>query len=188
MQNQFRSAPLDLSQWNLAEQRDWILVQLPPARGIQIAKQADAIVVPAPPNVAGQRPEPFLRRSNESVQRASLAHHRRHLVGRLHQHANFILPEDPRVLGLHNQNSLQDPAVDQRYAQERSVFFFPRFFEVLESRMILHVVHGHRQHLFRHQPGKPLAERHAQFADRSRVQPKCRRQHQVRSIRLKQIR
>ncbi len=56
VQHQFRRAPLDLSQRHLAEQGDGILIELPPAGRIQIAKQADAVVVPAPPDVARQRP------------------------------------------------------------------------------------------------------------------------------------
>ena len=56
MQHQFGCAAFDFAELHLVQQRDGILIQFPPARGIQIAKQADAVVVPAPPDVTRQRP------------------------------------------------------------------------------------------------------------------------------------
>ena len=63
MQHQFRGAALQLAQGNFTEHGDGILVELPPALGVEIAKEADAVRIPAPPEIAGQRPEPLLRRA-----------------------------------------------------------------------------------------------------------------------------
>jgi hypothetical protein len=54
--------------------------------------------------------------------------------------------------------------------------------------MLRHVFDGHRHHSFRHQPGQPLVQAHAQLADAARVQPQGRGQHQVRSVRFKKVR
>jgi hypothetical protein len=144
-------------------------------------------MVPAPPDVAGQRPEPLLHRGNKAVERARLTDHRSHLRGRLRQHANLVFTIGAWFLGLNHQDPLQKPAIDQRHAQKRVVFLFARSTEVLESRMISHVVDGHWLHLLGYQPGEPLAQRHPQSADRTGMQAQSRREHHVRSIRLQQI-
>src|ERR1700722_16222579 len=64
MQNHLGRPALDPAQRHLTEQRDRVLIQLPPAGRIEVAKDADAIVVPAPPEIPRQRPKPFLNRSN----------------------------------------------------------------------------------------------------------------------------
>ena len=53
-----------------------LLIQLPPAHRIQIAKEAGGIVIPTPPEIAGQRPEPLLRGRDEAIESACLAHDR----------------------------------------------------------------------------------------------------------------
>ena len=129
-------------------------MELPPADRIQIAKQAVGVVVPTPPKIARQRPEFFLCRGDKAIERAGFAHHRRHLGGGLRQHADFILAEEPGFHRLDHQHTLQNAAVDQRNAQERLVIVFPGFAEILESRMILGLLHGHRAHQLRHQAGQ----------------------------------
>jgi hypothetical protein len=54
---------------------------------------------------------------------------------------------------LNNQHSLEDPAVDQRYAKEGLICVFSGIPEILESRMILDVADGDRLHLFGDQSG-----------------------------------
>jgi hypothetical protein len=88
---------------------------------------------------------------------------------------------------LHNENALQNPTVDERHAQEGAVDLLPGFPEVLKARVIPGVLHGYRHYLFRDQSDEALVERHAQGANASRVEAKGCCQHQVRSIRLKQI-
>ena len=145
-------------------------------------------MVPAPPHVAGQLPELFLRRGNEAVEGARFAHHRRHLPGRLHQHADFFVAEGARLLGLHHQHALQDAAVDQRHAQKRVVLLFARVLEVFVAGMIAGVGQRHREQSFGHQAGEALVQRHAQRADTSGMKAERGRQHQVRAVRLQQIR
>ena len=144
-------------------------------------------MVPAPPHIARQRPQPLLRRGDEAVQSARLADHRRHLAGRLHQHANLVFAKDARLLGLHHQHALQNAAIDQRNAQEGVVLLFARLPEVFEARMIAGVLHGHGQHLLGHQAGQALMQRHAQRADASRMQAEGRGQHQVGAVGFQQI-
>jgi hypothetical protein len=103
---------------HLGQQRDRIVIQLPPAHRIQIAEQAGGIVIPAPPQIAGERPEPLLHRRDEAIQRARFADHRRHLRGRFHQHLHFVVGEGARFDGLHHQHALQHALIDQRNAAE----------------------------------------------------------------------
>ena len=187
MQHLFRCFALDLAQRHLAEQRDGILVELTPASWVQIAKQADTVGVPTPPDVARQGPEPLLCRRNKTVQRARLADYRRHLAGRLRQHANFVFAEGPRFLRLNNQHSLQNAAIDQWHAQKRTVLFLTGPLEVLEARMASHVVNGYGNHLLRDQASQALVQWHAQRSDAARVKTKRGGQNQVRTIRLQQI-
>ena len=71
------------------------------------------------------------------------------LVCRFDQHANFSLSKYSRLLGLHNENALQNPTVDERHAQEGAVDLLPGFPEVLKARVIPGVLHGYRHYLFR---------------------------------------
>ena len=170
-----------------AEQRDRIVIELPPAHRIQIAEQAGGIVVPAPPQIARQRPQPLLRGSDEAIQRARLAHHRRDLRGRLGQHLDFVVRESARLDRLHHQNALQNSAIDQRHAEKGLVGLFARFAEILEARMILDLLDGHRLHLFGHQAREPFVQRHPQRADALRAQSDRRGQHQIGAVRLQQV-
>ena len=53
MQTEFGGAAFDFSHGHLVEQRDGILIQLPPAGGIEVAKQTDRLVVPTPAEITG---------------------------------------------------------------------------------------------------------------------------------------
>ena len=111
-------APLDVARGISVSSEIGIVIQLPPAHRIQVAEQAGGIVVPAPPEIARQRPQPFLRRSDETVERAGLADHRRDLRRRLRQHADFVFSKDARLDCLHDQHALQHAAIDERHAQK----------------------------------------------------------------------
>ena len=63
----------------------------------------------------------------------------------------------------------------------------PDSVEVLEARMVHHIIDRNRLHLFRDQAGEPLAQGHAQRADRTGMQAQGRREHHVRAIRLEQV-
>ena len=52
MQHQLCGAALDLVQRHFVEKGDGVLIRLAPACGAEIAKEADAVVVPAPPEIA----------------------------------------------------------------------------------------------------------------------------------------
>ena len=66
------------------------MIDLPPAHRIEVAEQTAGVVVPTPPQVASQRPKPFLGGSDEAIQSAGLADRGRDLRRGLRQHANFI--------------------------------------------------------------------------------------------------
>src|SRR4051812_15040207 len=83
---QFTGAALDFHQRRLRQQRDGIVIELLPAQWVEIVEQADGILVPTPPEIPGQRPEPLLGGSDKAVESAGLADYRRHLGGCLRQH------------------------------------------------------------------------------------------------------
>src|SRR5438477_218158 len=60
-------------------------------------------MIPAPPEITSQRPEPLLRRSDEAIERAGFTHHRGHLGRGLSQHAHLVLAKRPRLHRLHHQ-------------------------------------------------------------------------------------
>ena len=144
-------------------------------------------MVPAPPQVASQRPKAFLRGSDEAIQRPRFAHHRRDLGRRLGQHVNLIFAESPRLYGLNYQNALQNPPVDQWNPEKRLVGIFAGLPEVLETRMTLRQPHSYGTHLFRHQARQSFVDCHSQIADT--LPPKAHGcgQHQIGPIRLEQI-
>ena len=111
------------------------MIQFAPADRIEIAEQAGGIVVPAPPYVPRQRPQPLARRSDEEIQGAGFGDQLSHLRGRLHQALNLMIAEYARLDGLHDQNSLQHASIDKRNTQKRFVPILTRFREIFESRM-----------------------------------------------------
>ncbi len=163
------------------------MVEFPPAHRVQVAEQAGGILIPAPPQIARDRPQFFLRRGDEAIERARLADHRRYLRRRFGQHANFIVRKSSGLDRLHHQDALQHAAVDDGDAQEGLVGIFARLAEIFEARMTRHLPHGHRAHLFGNQAGQTLVERQTQRADTFRAQAHGGGQHQVRAVRLQQI-
>ncbi len=151
MQGEFGGARFEFLERILVQQRDRTVIELTPAQRIEIAEQAGGIVVPAPPQVAGQRPEPLLDRRDETVEGAGFAHHGRNPLRGLGEQTNLIFRKDPRLHGLNHQNALQHAAIDQRNSQERLVSILAGFAEVLEARMGPDLFHRHRANLFRDQ-------------------------------------
>ncbi len=174
MQTQLGCTAFDFSQRDLVQQRNWILIELRPPGGIEIAKQADAVVVPTPAEISSNGPKTLLNRGDEAVQSAGLTHHGRYLVCRLAQHADFTLGKDSQILGLNYQNALQNAAVNERHSQKGVIYLFARFLEVLKAWVIRGVLHGHGHYLLRDQAGEALAERHAQGANASGVKAEGR--------------
>src|ERR1700677_707380 len=68
VQDQLRGAALNSRKRNVAQQRNRIVVALPPWARIEIAKQRDRIVIPTPPQIARQGPQALLHRSDEAVE------------------------------------------------------------------------------------------------------------------------
>ena len=95
--------------------------------------------------------------------------------------------KDPRLDGLHDQNALQNAAIDERNSEERLVGVFARFTEVFEARMIFDLLDGDRPHLFRHKAREPFVHCHAKSADALRAKSERRGQHEVGSVRFQQI-
>src|SRR5579863_5196887 len=104
MQDELRGAALDFAEGNFAKKGNGILIELAPARRVEIAKKADAFVVPGPPEVARQSPEPFLRGSHETVEGASLTDYGRDFAGGFAQAANLIVAKHARFLGLNDED------------------------------------------------------------------------------------
>ena len=155
VQHQLGGAALDLVERNFVEQGDGILIRLAPARRVEIAKEADAVVVPTPPEIARERPEALLRRGDEAVEGARLADDGRDLVGRLGQHADLSFAKDAGFFGLNDENALQNSAIDQRHAEEGLVVVFAGFLEVLEARMIAGILDGYGSTCSATRPARP---------------------------------
>ena len=187
VQDEFGGARLEFGERIFVQQRDRAVIELTPSQGVNIAEQAARIVIPAPPQIAGQRPQPLLSRRDETVERARFAHDVRYPVRRLGEQTNLILREDSRLQGLHHQNALQHAAIDERNSQERVVIVLASLAEVLEARMILDLFHGHRADLFSDQAGQAFTHCHAKFADAFPAQPDGRGQHQIGAVRFQQV-
>ena len=163
------------------------MVELSPTLGIEIAEQSRGIVVPTPPQVAGQGPEPLLRGSDKTIESAGLADHRRHLRGSLGQHANLVLRKGPELDRLHNEDALEHASIDERNSEKRLVSVFASFLEILETGMIFGAVHGNRTHLLRNQASQAFVQSEMQSSDTLRPQSNRSGQYQVASIWFQQI-
>ena len=187
MQGEFGGARFEFGERILVQQRDRTVIELTPAQRIEIAEQAGGIVIPAPPQVAGQRPEPLLGRRDETVEGAGFAHHVRNPVRGLGEQTNLIFRENSRLHGLNHQNALQHAAINEGNSQERLVSILAGFAEVLEARMIPDLFHGHRADLFRDQADESFIDCHAKLADAFMAQPERRGQHEIGAVGLQQI-
>ena len=118
VQHQFARAALDAGQRHLAQQRHRIVVELPPARRIEIEKKVDRVLIPTPPEIARQRPKPLLDGSDETRERARLADDRRHLGSRLRHHVDFVFVEAAVLDRLDDEDALQNTAIDERHAEK----------------------------------------------------------------------
>ena len=163
------------------------MIELAPAQRIEFAEQAGRIVVPTPPQVAGQRPEPLLHRRDKTVEGAGFAHYVRHPARRLGEQTNLIFREDSRLHGLNHQHTLQHAAINQGNSQERLVGIFAGFAEILEARMIPDLFHGHRADLFRDQADQSFIDCHAKLAHAFMAQTERRGQHEIGAVGLQQV-
>ncbi len=163
------------------------MIELAPPQRIEFAKQTTRIVIPAPPEVAGQGPEPLLDRRDETVEGAGFAHHVRHPVRGLGEQTNLIFREDSRLHGLDYQHALQHAAIDQRNSEERLVSIFAGFAEILETRMTPDLFDGHRADLFRDQADQSFIDRHAKSADGFMAKAQRSGQHEVGAIGFEQV-
>ncbi len=139
VQHQLGGATLDLVERHLVEEGDWVLVRLAPACWVEIAEEADAVVVPAPPEIAGERPEALLRGGDEAVEGAGFADDGCDLVGGLDEHADLGFAKDAGLFGLDDEDALQDSAIDEGHAEEGVVGLFAGLLEVFEARVIRRV-------------------------------------------------
>ena len=172
---------------DLLQHRDRIVIALLPQHRIEIAKQADALVVPAPPQVLRKRGEPLMHRRHELPDGARLADNRRQLRAGGRQQLDVLVGEGARLARLHDEHALQHAAIDHRHAHERAKRILAGIAEVLEPRMRDRIGHDHRLHLFGHQTGQAFGDPHPDLPDAFRPQPLGRGQHEVRAIGLEQI-
>ncbi len=150
-------------------------------------KEAHAIVVPAPPEVTGERPETLLRGCDEAVEGAGRADDGRDLVGRFDEHSDLCFGEDARLFGLHDEDALQDAAVNEGYAEKGVVGLFAGLLEVFEARMVCRVFDSDGLYLFGDESGESLIEREAECADAPWVETQGRSEDQVRTIWFEQV-
>ena len=80
VQRQLRGALVDGRDRQLLQQRDRIVPETAPQAGIEVAEQAGRVLVPAPPQVAGQAAQALLRRRDELALGAGQADDVRELV------------------------------------------------------------------------------------------------------------
>ena len=184
VQHELPGPALDPRQRHLAKQRDWIVIELAPARRVEVEEHVDRVLIPTPPEIARQGPEPLLKRRDEARQSARFGDHRRKLRGGLGHHVDFEVSKTTILDGLDDQDTLQNSPIDERDAEERLVSLFAGFFKIFEARMVSHLLHRDRAHFLRHQAGKPFMDRHAQGADTLGSKSKRGGQDQVGAIRL----
>ena len=91
MKHQLSGAAFQPGKWNLVEQGNRVVVEFSPAHRVQVAEQTGGILIPAPPQIAGERPELLLGRGDKAVERASFADDRRDLGGGFAQHLDFVI-------------------------------------------------------------------------------------------------
>ncbi len=164
------------------------MIQLAPAHRIQVAKQADGIVIPAPPQVARQRPQPLLRGRDEAIERAGFADHRRDLRGGLRQHANLFRVKDARLDGLHHQDALQDAAIDEGNSEKRLIASpRPLRRKYLKRGCWLDLFDRDGPTCSATSPARPSCSARRSVPMHSRRKPERRRQHQVGAVRFQQI-
>src|ERR1700756_1948276 len=101
------------------------MVELTPTGRIQIEKKTCGVVIPAPPQIACQRPQAFLQRSDEAIQRTSFADDGRDLGGRFGQHANLIGVKRSCFYGLDNEDALENSPIDEGDTEKRLIGVFP---------------------------------------------------------------
>ena len=173
---------------SLLQQRDRVVIQLTPASRIEIVEQAAGVLVPAPPQVARERPQLFLRRRDEPVHDAGLADDRRHLDGGRHQRLDLLVGEVARLERLHHQRALQHAVVDERHAEERLERLLAGLAEVLEARVRLRVLDRHRPDQLGDQADEPFVQAEAERADALGPQPHRGGEDQVDAVGLEQVR
>src|SRR5262249_61833279 len=98
----------------------------------------------------------------------------------------MILSESARFYCLDDQHTLEQAAVDQRYSQERMIWVFARFSEVLESGMGGSVFDYHGLHLLGDEPDQPFVEPHPDLAYALGAKSNGGGQHEVWAVRLEQ--
>jgi hypothetical protein len=187
VQQQLARAAIDFPERHLVQERNGILIELAPAHRVQIAKDAGAVVIPAPPHVAGQLPEFFLGGGYEAVEGARLTDDGRNLAGGVGEHADLALAEDPRLLGLDHEHALQNAAVDDGHAEKGVVFLFAGILEVLVAGMIAGVRNSDGKQLLGDETGETFIQRHAQGSDTSRMEAQRGGKNQVRAVGLEQV-
>ncbi len=135
VQRQLRGPLLELVDRDLLEQRDGVVVERTPEDGIDLAKQAGRVRVPAPPEILRQGSQPLMGRRDELSERSRLGDDRRQLRPRHRQQAHVLGPEGPGLDRLNDEHALQQSAFDDGNAEERAIRIFARLRKVLEPRV-----------------------------------------------------
>ena len=164
-----------------------LLSSVAPQHRIELAKEARRVRVPAPPEVLGQGAEPLVRGRDELPQGACFGDDRRQLRARHRQQAHVFGAEDPRVDRLDDEHALQQPAFDDRHAEERAVRILARFRKVLEPGMRRRVGDELRTQALGDQARQAFSQAHADAADAFGAESNRRREHQIGAIGLQKV-
>jgi hypothetical protein len=187
VQRQLRRARLEHVDRNLLQQRDRIVMAGPPQQRIEVAEEARALVVPAPPEVARDGRQPLMHRRHELSERAGVADDRGDLPAGGHEPPHVLLAEPAGFRRLHDEHALQDAAVRDRHAEKRAIGILARVLEILEPRMRARVLDDDRTNLLGDESDQPFGEPHAHAPDTVGPQANRAGQHQARTIGFEQV-
>jgi hypothetical protein len=187
VEDQLGGSALDFAQRHLVKKSDGVLIEFAPANGVQVAEEVDAVLIPAPPDVAGEGPKAFLGRSDKAIEGAGFADDGGDLIGGFSEHPYFVVAEDAGFLGLHDEDALENAAIDERDTEEGAILLFAGFLEVFVAGVTAGIIDGDGADLFGDKAGKPFMKGHAESADAVRMEAERSGKDEIGTVRFEQI-
>ena len=118
VEDELRRALFQLFEGNLFEKRDRIVIQRAPRHRVQLPEQTGRVVIPAPPQVLGERTQPLMCGGDELLQGLGFADDGCELGAGGHQQPHYVLGEHARLNGLDHEHALKQSAINQGHAQK----------------------------------------------------------------------
>lgn len=187
VQDELAHALLERLQGKLSEECNRIVIELLPQHGIQFVEKGCGFLIPTPPEIPGERPKTFLRRSKKPVQCTRFTHNWGHLRCSLYEHLNLVLIKNTGFDRLNHQDSLENAAIDQGNAEKRMKGVLTGFLKVLESRMRRRLLHGDRTDRLGYKARESFSQRKAEYTHAFPSETERRRKNEIRTIGLQQI-